>query len=124
MKTITKTNTSVKLLSGMLLSVVLATPMVAEAGRGHHHHHHHHGHHHHHHKHKHHHHGHNHYYQRNIYYGQPYYPPVPPANVYYNRPYYPPAPVYYPPAPAAYGVAPGHLFMGINTGNVGVMLGF
>jgi hypothetical protein len=111
MKTITKTNISVKLLSGTLF-IVLVNPMVTEAGRGHHHHHH--GHHHN--YHKHHHHGHNHYYQRNIYYGQPYYPPVPPADVYYNPTILSTC--------TCYGVAPGYLFMGINTGNVGVMLGF
>ena len=85
----------IKVLSGMLLSVVLAAPMVVEAGRGHHHHHGHHR--------------HRHHYK--------------PPNIYYNPSYYPPAPVYYPPAPA-YGVAPGYLFMGINTGNASFMLGY
>jgi hypothetical protein len=31
--------------------------------------------------------------------------------------------VYYPPAPM-YGVGPGHLFMGISTGNAGFMFGY
>ena len=118
MKTSIKIDMPIKLLFGMLLSVVLAAPMIVEAGRGHrhhHHHHHHHGHHHgHHHQHGHHRH-HHHYNSPNIYYNQSYYPPAPV--------YYPPAPVYYPPAPA-YGVAPGHLFMGISTGNASFMFGY
>ncbi|SFI33989.1 hypothetical protein [Nitrosomonas sp. Nm34] len=114
MKTSTKIDMPIKLLSGMLLSFVLAAPMIVEAGRGHHHHHghhHNHGHHHHHGHHRHHH----HYNPPNIYYNQSYYPPAP---VYYS-----PAPVYYPPAPV-YGVGPGHLFMGITTGNAGFMFGY
>lgn len=120
--------TPAKLLTGMLLSAALAIPMVAEAGRGHHRHHHHHHHdrhdhheHHHyygsgpgyggygydrprHHKHKHRHIQHNHYNTRNIYYNQPYYPPV------YDGGYY--------------GAAPGNFFLGINTGNARFMLGY
>ncbi|MDV6344602.1 hypothetical protein [Nitrosomonas sp. Is37] len=108
MKTRTKMNSSVKLLSAMLLSVTLATPMVVEAGRGHHHHHHRHHHHdhhrhHHHDHHRHHqHHQHHHHNTQNIYYNQPYYPPV------YGGGYYRPA--------------PGNFFLGVNTGNVGLML--
>ncbi|TYP88772.1 MULTISPECIES: hypothetical protein [Nitrosomonas] len=66
MKTRTKIDLVIKLLSGMLLSIVLVIPMVVEAGRGHHHHHDHYRHHHHHDHHRHHH--HNHYNTRNIYY--------------------------------------------------------
>lgn len=120
MKTRNKRNTPVKLLSTLLLSVALAVPMVVEAGRDHHHHHHdhhdyhgHYGHHDHHDSHDHHyydpgpgysgygrpHHHHNHYITRNIYYNQPYYPPV-------------------------YGVAPGNFFLGISTGDAGFMLGY
>ncbi len=104
MKIRTKINTSVRLLSAMLLSVALAVPMVAEAKKGHHHRHHahHHHHHHHHHGHHRHHHRHNHHNHYNT------------QNIYYNQPYYPPVPVY--------GAAPGRYFLGVNTGNVGFVL--
>ncbi len=102
MKTRTKMNTPVKLLSALLLSVALAVPMVAEAKKGHHHRHHAHHHHHHHHGHHRHHHRHNHHNHYNT------------QNIYYNQPYYPPVPVY--------GAAPGRYFLGVNTGNVGFVL--
>ena len=95
----------------VLLAITLATPTLAQAGRGHHRGHGHHGHHHHHH-HQHSHHqphlgGYNMIYsQPRVYYGQPYYPQ--PRNYY-------PAPVYsYPPN----GV------MGIGTGNMDFMIRF
>ncbi|SDH48321.1 hypothetical protein [Nitrosomonas sp. Nm132] len=123
MKTRTEMITSVKLLTGMLLSVALAVPMVVEAGRGHHRHHHHHHDHHDHHDHhyyspgpgyggygygrpqhhKHRHVQHNHYNTRNIYYNQPYYPPA------YG---------------GYYGAAPGNFFLGISTGDARFMLGY
>lgn len=99
MKTRTKIDLVIKLLSGMLLSIALVIPMVVEAGRGHHHHHDHH-------RHRHHH--HNHYNTRNIYYNQSYYPPA-----YYS-------PVY----DGNYGAAPRNFFFGINTGNARFMLGY
>lgn len=104
MKTRTKMNISVKLLSAMLLSVALAAPIVVEAGRDHHHHHHRHRHHQHHDHYRHHHHdNHHHHNTRNIYYNQPYYPPAPAYGGGYSRP------------------APGNFFLGVNAGNVGFM---
>jgi hypothetical protein len=112
-----------KLLTGMLLSMTLAIPMVVEAGRGHHHHDHRHHHYYnagpgyggygygrpHYGKHKHRHIQHHHHYNhsQHIYYNQPYYPPVAPA---YGAGYY--------------GVAPGNFFLGINTGGTRFMLGY
>ena len=83
----------------VLLAFTLATPTLAQAGRGHHRGHGHHGHHQHHHKHSHHQH---HLGGYNMIYSQP--------RVYYNRPYYPQprynynsAPVYgYPPSVSGY----------------------
>lgn len=98
MRTRTKMNTPVGLLSVILLSTALLAPTMVEARRGHHHHHHHTQHHHH--KHHHHHHKHQHHYNT--------------QNIYYSQPYYRTAPVY--------GVTPGRYFLGVNTGNVGFVL--
>lgn len=103
MKTRTEISIPVKLLSGILLCVALVAPVVVEAGRGHHRHHHHdhyrHHNHHNHHRHM----QHNHYNTRNIYYNQPHYPSA------YG---------------GYYGVAPRNFFLGINTGNARLMLGY
>lgn len=93
----------------IFLALIVVTPPLAEAGRGHRDHGHHHGHHHH----KHHHHGsYGYVYSQPWGYYQPHYPQ--PSYNYYNNYYYP-APVYVP--------AP-QLMMGIGAGNMDFMIRF
>ena len=102
------------LLGMMLLVFALATPPVAQAGRGHH------GHGHGHHHHGHHHHGQRHHHDHNLggyhfIYSQP--------RVYYSQPYFPqPRYNYYPSVPV-YGYPP-NVMMGIGTGNMDFMIRF
>lgn len=108
-------STQTKKLAGLVLitslTIGLAIPSLAQAGRGHHGHGHR-GHHHGHHHHKHHSHFNGYVYSQPRGYYQPYYP-QPQYN--YNYSYYPPAPVY---------AVPPQMMMGINTGNVDFMLRF
>ncbi|MBX3616930.1 hypothetical protein [Nitrosomonas sp.] len=107
----TRTSKLTSLLLTLCLALILATPSLAEAGRGHRGHGHHHGHHHH----KHHHGGYGggygYVYSQPPGYYQPYYPQ--PRYNYYNN-YYP-APIY---------TLPPQMMMGIGTGNMDFMIRF